>query len=83
VDTHGRPIGTDYHEGDFLGVAIDPADPPVYESEAAYLARHALLSDAERAQLTAADFDALEVVAGREGPLEAMGHRLFGAGDRT
>jgi hypothetical protein len=74
-DIHGQPIGTEFHEGDFRGVAIDPRDPPVYEGEAAYLARDALLSDAERAQLTAADFDAHEVVKGREGPLQVMGPR--------
>ena len=36
-DIHGNPIGTEYVEGNFLGVPPDPRDPPVYESQAAYL----------------------------------------------
>ena len=46
-DIHGNPIGTNYKEGDFEGVAIDPNDPPRYESEAAYLKRLNLLTPAE------------------------------------
>jgi hypothetical protein len=46
-DIHGNPIGTEYQEGHFKGVAIDPADPPRFESEAAYLERHGLLTPAE------------------------------------
>jgi hypothetical protein len=38
------------------GVAFDPARPPLFEAEAAYLARHGLLTPAERARLTVADF---------------------------
>jgi hypothetical protein len=47
VDIHGHKIG-DHIEGDFKGVAINPDDPPVFESEAAYLQRHDLLTDAEK-----------------------------------
>ena len=47
-DIHGNPIGTEYKEGHFKGVAIDPNDPPVFESEAVYLQRHNLLTDAEK-----------------------------------
>lgn len=47
VDIHGVPIGTGYREGNFAGVAVDPTDPPVFESEAAYLERHNLLTPAE------------------------------------
>lgn len=42
--------------GDFAGVAIDPADPPAYESQAAYLDRHELLLPKERARLRTSDF---------------------------
>ncbi|HAR38567.1 MAG TPA: hypothetical protein DCS09_08385, partial [Porphyromonadaceae bacterium] len=44
------PIGNN-KEGDFAGLAIDPADPPKYESQAAYLRRHGLLTREERAHL--------------------------------
>jgi hypothetical protein len=35
---------------------IDPAQPPLYESEAAYLQRHNLLTPSEARELTADDF---------------------------
>lgn len=47
-DIHGNPIGTEYKEGHFKGKAIDPNDPPVFESEAAYLERHGLLTASEK-----------------------------------
>ena len=50
-DIHGNPIGTKFKEGDFEGVAIDPKNPPVFESVAAYLKRHDLLTPAERTYL--------------------------------
>ena len=56
-DVHGQPIGAEYRGCGFSGVAIDPDDPPQYESQAAYLERHGLLSAEERARLTAADFE--------------------------
>lgn len=56
-DVRGEPIGSEYHEGDFAGVAPDPDDPPIFESEAAYLARHGLMSAAERRRLTPAAFE--------------------------
>jgi len=52
LDIHGKPIGTDYKEGDFKGVAIDPDDPPRYESEAVFLQRNGLLTLAEETYLT-------------------------------
>jgi hypothetical protein len=58
VDIDGRPIGTRHRAGAFAGRAIDPTDPPRYESQAAYLVRQGLLTDDERARLTAADFEA-------------------------
>lgn len=36
--------------------AFDPGDPPLFESQAAYLDRHGLLRPAERKRLTEADF---------------------------
>ncbi len=57
VDVHGNAIGTEYHEGHFSGRAIDPNDPPRFESEAAYLDRLGLLTLAERRRLTPADFE--------------------------
>jgi len=50
-DIHGNPIGTNFKDGDFKGVAIDPKDPPTFESEAAYLQRHGLLSETEKRYL--------------------------------
>ncbi len=47
-DIHGNPIGTEYHDGYFRGVAYDPEDPPTFESQAAYLDRHGLLTAEER-----------------------------------
>lgn len=38
----------EYYGPDFKGKAIDPEDPPVYESEAAYLERHGLLTASEK-----------------------------------
>jgi hypothetical protein len=46
-DVHGHPIGT-YRDGGFPYAAIDPNDPPVYESQTTYLERHRFLSAAER-----------------------------------
>lgn len=46
-DIHGNPIGANYKEGDFKGVVIEPKDPPVYESQAAYLQRHRMLTAEE------------------------------------
>ncbi|MGV8057875.1 MAG: hypothetical protein AB2L12_07640 [Smithellaceae bacterium] len=50
-DIHGNIITTKYKEGDFKGIAIDPDNPPIYESDAAYLERHGLLSKEEKAFL--------------------------------
>jgi hypothetical protein len=36
----------------FRGVAPDPNDPPCFESQGSYLARHGLLSADERSRLT-------------------------------
>jgi hypothetical protein len=50
-DIHGNRIGTEYEDGDFKGVPIDPDDPPMFESEAVYLQRHGLLTAAEERHL--------------------------------
>jgi hypothetical protein len=61
VDVHGKPIGTEYAEGHFPYLAIDPKDPPMYESEAAFLDRRGLFLPGERRRLKRADF-ALESI---------------------
>ncbi len=53
----GERIGTEYHEGQFHGVAPDPHDPPMFESEAAYIERHGLWLPGERARIRPAAFD--------------------------
>jgi hypothetical protein len=50
-DIHGNLIETDYKEGDFTGVAIDPDDLPCFESSAAFLERNNLLSEIEKEYL--------------------------------
>lgn len=50
-DIYGNSIGTNYAEGHFKGLAIDPDNPPIFESEAAYLERHNLLTEAEKKYL--------------------------------
>jgi hypothetical protein len=46
-----KQIVTKSHEDDFEGVAIDPDDPPTFESEASYLQRHGLLIPEEKKYL--------------------------------
>ena len=38
----------DHYNGDFIGVAIDPEDPPFYEGVAVFLERNGLLSKVEK-----------------------------------
>jgi hypothetical protein len=52
----GQPIAPEYREGHFPHLAPDPADPPMFESEASYLECHGLLLKGERTRLTAEDF---------------------------
>jgi hypothetical protein len=47
--------------GTFKGVAIDPNDPPTYESQAAYLERHQLFLPGERRRLTRKDFESEKI----------------------
>ena len=64
VDIHGRPIGREFHEGDFVADAYDPTDPPTFESQASFLRRHGLLLRGEAGRLTAADFEPERVEPG-------------------
>jgi hypothetical protein len=47
----------DYYSPKFVGAPIDPADPPKFGSQAAYLERHGLLLPGEAERLTERDFD--------------------------
>src|SRR5882762_9486731 len=58
VDIHGIPIGERLPSNDFHGVAIDPDDPPTFESQAAYLKRHGLFLAGEERRLRKADWEA-------------------------
>jgi hypothetical protein len=51
----GLRRGVGVPKADFAGVAIDPDDPPAYESQAAYLERHDLFLPGERRRLRKAD----------------------------
>ena len=57
VDIHGTPIGELLPSNDFHGVAIDPDDPPTFESQAAYLKRHGLFLSGEERRLRKADWE--------------------------
>ena len=57
IDIHGKPIGQEYRSGTFAGRAPAPNDPPLFESEPAYLDRHGLLTLAERRVLSTDDFE--------------------------
>jgi len=58
VDIHGSPIGERFPSNNFRGVAIDPDDPPTFESQAAYLKRHGLFMAGEERRLKKADWEA-------------------------
>ena len=69
-DVNGKRIGTEYREGHFAGVAIDPEDPPLYESEAEYLRRHGLLLPGERKRLSPDDFESEYIAAEADPDIE-------------
>jgi hypothetical protein len=50
--------------GEPAGPAIDPANPPIFESQATFLDRHGFLTAAERAKLTDDDFATEAIDAG-------------------
>jgi hypothetical protein len=56
-DIHGELIPCQWKEGDFKGKAIDPDNPPVYESQSSYLKRHNLFVPGEERRLKAKDFE--------------------------
>lgn len=56
-DIHGKPIGERYRDGDFTGLAPRTDDPPRFESQATYLDRHGLLTNAERRRLSPDDLE--------------------------
>ncbi len=55
-DINGKKVG-DHSKGDFAGRAVDPKDPPIYESEATYLKRCGLLLPEEKRRLRKKDFE--------------------------
>jgi hypothetical protein len=57
VDVHGNPIGDPYPSNSFKGVAINPDDPPTFESQATYLKRHGLFLAGEERRLKKADWE--------------------------
>jgi hypothetical protein len=57
VDIHGNPIGDRIPNNDFKGMAIDPDDPPTFESQAAFLKRHGLFLTGEERRLKKSDFE--------------------------
>lgn len=65
-----------YHrKAPFHGVPIDRADPPLFESEAAYLERHGLLLAGERRRLKPRDFapeSILDLIDFSENELETV-----------
>jgi hypothetical protein len=58
VDVHGNPIGALCPTDSFKGATIDPNDPPLFESQAAYLSRHGLLMAGEKRR---SDFESEEI----------------------
>jgi hypothetical protein len=65
-DVHGDLIPCQWKEGDFVGVAIDPSNPPKFESQAAYLKRQNLLEPGEAQRLKAKDFEPETIEPGEE-----------------
>jgi hypothetical protein len=53
-----RPDWWPFASNGFKGVAIDADDPPMFESQAAYLKRHGLLLAGEERRLKKADWKA-------------------------
>ncbi len=56
-NVHGEIIMPEFTGHAFAGVAIDPRDPPRFESQAGYLSRHELLTPEERRRLRRKDFE--------------------------
>lgn len=62
IDIRGRPIGQEYVGRKFRGVAIDPRNPPTFESQATYLKRPSLFLTGEERRLRPADFEPQDVL---------------------
>ena len=62
----GRSFGTDATGMPTGWYSADPAEPPTFESQAAYLDRHALLVPGERRRLRVADFAPVAVEVNAE-----------------
>lgn len=60
VDVYGNPVGALYPK-EFKGVAIDPYDPPIFESQAAHLKRNDLFLAGEERRLRKTDWEAESV----------------------
>jgi len=56
VNIRGEPIGS-LVPTDFKGVAIDPENPPIFESVPAFLKRHKLFLPGEEKRLRKADYE--------------------------
>ncbi|MEP7307325.1 MAG: hypothetical protein ABJA98_17590 [Acidobacteriota bacterium] len=84
VDIDGKRIGTEYRAGGFVADAFDPHDPPRFESQAAYLERHGLLTPREAARLTSRDFEPEAIifqVDGDEAPDVVVGRSTNARGE--
>ncbi len=64
----GLPLRKDFVDvelcllfSDVKMIPLNPEDPPLYESEAAYLDRHGLLTEAEKKKLSEKDFEAVSI----------------------
>jgi hypothetical protein len=73
VDVHGNPIGREFRGSHFSGVAIDPDDPPTFESQAAYLERHGMFLPGEPTRLTDNDFEPESVMPAPDLELDGNG----------
>jgi hypothetical protein len=61
TDIHGNPISTNHREGEFKEIAINPQNPPTYESQASFLDRYGLLLPGERRRIRDADFRPVKI----------------------
>jgi hypothetical protein len=59
---HGNLINPKAKDGDFEGIAIDPNDPPIFESQAAYLDRFGLLAAEEKEKSSFEPESVLDVI---------------------
>jgi hypothetical protein len=77
-DAYGMPLvwvtreklawsGNGWWNTNLPGPVLDPEDPPMFESQAAFLDRHGLLSAAERAKLGPEDFEPKSIVCDDDG----------------